>query len=328
MAARSTSSRSSRTAAPTPVAGDPPVHLVTGTDLFIRREVLAALTRKILGDDPPDGLALAEFDGEEAELAAVLDEVRTPGLLAPRRLVRVDNSDEFLTKYRQKVEEYLEHPTEGGVLVLICDRKQTSSRLYKLLKPIDGVHECETPKPQALPGWVVERARTAYDRGIDAQAARLLVDQAGDTLDRLDSELAKLAVFVGDRSTITTADVEEAVGAHREKAVFGVMDAINERNPARALQLWDQVLAGSKTAEFGAVGGLAFVVRQLIDAKRFALTGGRHGAVSKWQRSTRFSLIQLEEMLALLVKMDSAAKSSGGETRLGVEKFIVTYATR
>lgn len=328
MAARSSSSRSSRAAAPRLVAGDPPVHLVIGPDLFLRREALASLTRKILGDDPPDGLALAEFDGEEAELAAVLDEVRTPGLLAPRRIVRVDNADEFLTKYRHKIEEYLDNPTEGSVLVLICDRKQTSSRLYKTLLPVGGVHEFETPKPVALPGWIAERARSAHDRRIDTDASRLLAELAGDTLDRLDSELAKLAVFVGDRQTITAADVEEAVGAHREKAVFAVMDAVNDRNPRRALQLWDQVLAGSKTAEFSAVGGLAYVVRQWIDARRFAQTGGRHGAQPQWQRPSRFSLSQLEEMLTQLVKIDVAQKSSAGEVSLGVEKFIVTYATR
>src|SRR5205807_3849394 len=113
-----------------------------------------------------------------------------------------------------------------------------------------------------------------YARRIDPAAARLLADLVGNGLDRLDGELAKLATYVGGRGTIEPKDVEDAVGSTRMELIFKVTDAMTRRDPRGALELWDRVLANDRAAPYRAIGGLAWGLRRLVQAKRVASRGG------------------------------------------------------
>ena len=64
-----------------------PIYVVYGPESFLRDQAIARIRELTVGADP-DPLACSEFDGD-AELAEVLDELRTLPMLAPYRLVVV-----------------------------------------------------------------------------------------------------------------------------------------------------------------------------------------------------------------------------------------------
>jgi DNA polymerase-3 subunit delta len=310
------------------------VYIILGPEEFLRREAIRSMSaawRRKEGDAGVD-----EFTGDECDAATVLDDLRTPGLLAARRLVVVRGADGWISSHRAAIERYVESPSDSGVLVMDVRTCPANTRLYKAVAKLGGIRSCESPAPATLPSWAVNRATSEYARTIDMQAARLLVELAGDDLGRIDAELSKLAAYVGARTSITETDIDEAVGSNRMHVVFGVTAAIARRDAGTALTLWGKVIAGDKDAPFKAVGGLAWSVRQLLDAKRLMHRGG---SVDDARRRGRFyisadqleaqlrrlSLKRLETMLTGLLDIDVASKSGGAAVTRAVERFIVHH---
>ena len=68
-----------------------PVHVVYGPEAFLKQEAVRALIAAVLGEQT-DTLGPSRFEGDRAELADVLDEVRTLSLLGEMRVVVVEEA--------------------------------------------------------------------------------------------------------------------------------------------------------------------------------------------------------------------------------------------
>src|SRR5271170_3783003 len=94
-----------------------PLYVLTGEEHFLKRQVIEALRKIVLGPED-DSFGLAGFNGDKATFAAVHNELSTLPFLAPRRLVVVNNADPFVQQERSKLEKYVGAPASTGVLVL------------------------------------------------------------------------------------------------------------------------------------------------------------------------------------------------------------------
>lgn len=345
----------------TPVRDDSPVYVVCGAEAFLRREALRQLLRRLeaadsatefdassiqarskeddTDDNDADVAEEADESGPPAMVTDIFDAVRTADLFASRNVVLVRSADGFISKARAMLEIYLESPAAGSVLILESKSFPSNTKLYKRVTGLGGTIACNALFPKQVPDWATQRAAQVHDKKLDADAAEALQELVGTDLGSIDSELSKLASYVGDRPRIGRADVEELVGSSRVELVFGVTDAIGRGDARAALERWDRVLANDRDAPYRAVGGLAFGVRRLAEAERFVALGG-----DAWAATTRFGLRmepaaltrqlqrltrgRLENMLRRLRQIDAASKSGGGDVQQGVEKFIVEFAAR
>jgi len=224
-----------------------PISVLSGKSAFLRREALDRVTRRELGDGDP-AVNLRRFEGVDTSAAEVLDEVRTYTLMGGRRVVIVDGADKFITSHRDRLEKYAGSPADCGCLILICDAFDARTRFSKAVKKVGEIVDCKPANGRALATWLMNRCKGAYAKRLDHRAATCLQEHAGASQEGLDSELAKLAVYVGDRAEITSQDVELLVGRYREQTVFAVMDAVAEGDAARALREWHQVLSTDRAA--------------------------------------------------------------------------------
>ncbi|QDV91968.1 DNA polymerase III subunit delta [Phycisphaerae bacterium RAS2] len=329
---------------PAPLAADAskgplPVYVIFGADSFLRLEALQRILREVLGDEP-DAMALAEYEGPSTTITTVLDELRTPSLLAPRRVVLVRDADDLLKSdpeakitNRELMEKYLGAPTPTGILILVCRSWAKTTRLYKLVDKIGRNFACDPPKPQEIPTWLVARARSTYGVSLDSAASRRLAELVGSRLGILDMELAKLATFVAPRTAIAQSDVEQMVGATREEVIFRITDAVTRGDAPAALAIWDQVLATDRSAPYRAVGGLAYAFRRLAEAKNLveqgvpAMEAARRlriwGDYGLERQLARFPLAQWYDHLLKLLKIDLDAKTGLGDVQTNVEKLVI-----
>src|SRR4051794_40297612 len=176
--------------------------VLAGDELFSRAEQLVAIQQSIFGKEDP-GMGLVRMDatslGADA-MAAILDEVRTPSMFAPKKLVIVDPADPVFKKVegedekrlgnRELLENYLEAPVDSATLVLVVNSWLKTTRLHKALDKVGGIRWCESIKAHAAPAWIVRRAAEAYGKTIDAATAGRLADLIGPDQQRLDNELA------------------------------------------------------------------------------------------------------------------------------------------
>ena len=340
--------------------GPKPLYAIFGTDSFLKSQALRRVLTEVLGPDP-DPMAIVELEGGSARLADVLDELRTPSLLTPIRVVILRDADVFITG-RQKaadkdelddadddaesaapsgcrkgVEKYFESESPSGVLVLLLRSWPSNTRLYKIADSIGENISCGAPKSGAA-AWAVDWASawssTVHGCELSRPTAARLVELAGVDCGRLDSELSKLAAYVHPRKQITLADVDALVGSRREETVFALGDALGRRDAAAALELWQQVIATDRAAPYRALGGLAWGFRRCVQGRRLLDEGvppgvaanrsGFYGNPDLLRRQVgSLSARQWEDLLRRLLKVDLATKSGLGATELAVEKLIV-----
>jgi DNA polymerase-3 subunit delta len=247
----------------------------------------------------------------------------------------VDDADPFIVANRQALERYCQAPSESGCLMLACSALAKNTRLCKHIEERGRVVRCEAPKGRAVAGWIVERARSVYGKQVSPAVARRLNEHLGDALGSLDSELAKLTAFVGQRGEIAPADVDALTGHHREEKVFAVTDAISTGETAAALRNWEQVLATDRAAPGRAIAGMAWAVRRLLEARRDWDAGTDLRELAKRmytdpgllkRRLERTTAHQLEAQQRDLLAADLAVKTGASTVGLAIEKFIVTHS--
>ncbi len=223
-----------------------PVYALYGDDVFLRREVLAAIARAVLPGAEPEERGGRTYAGDHATLADVLDELRTLPFFAKRRLVIVEGADPFVTAHRRELEAYVEHPSESGVLVLSVKVWPATTKLAKLVYRSGLAIECKGPHERELRPWLVHLARSRFEAVLNDDAARLLIELAGPEVGVLVSELEKLSIYVGDRREIHRNDVTRMVGAGRIETIWKVLEAATTGRGALALENFDGLITSGE----------------------------------------------------------------------------------
>lgn len=182
------------------------------------------------------------FDGTRAEVAAVLDECRSFGLMSGHKLVVVDTAEEFVREdTRPMLQRYADAPAEGATLLLRAARK-ISGNLVKTIAAAGGYIACDPPDEDLARRWAIKRARQHHRATLGDDTARALIDRLGPDLGRIDSELAKLAVAAGPGGTITTEHLAELGAGSRAFDPWAVQGGMATGDPERALTRVREVL--------------------------------------------------------------------------------------
>ena len=246
-----------------------PVYVLHGSDAFLRDAHRQSLVARIIGKSEPQ-TAVTHFDAT-AELAEVLDELRTLPFLAPRRAVIVSDADAFVSAHRPKLEKYLESPSSASSLILMVTSWPSSARLYKLVKRIGEVMECSAPDAGKLVRWI-RNVAGKLGKQIAPDAAELLIEWRGADLAALSSEMDKLSLYVGGRDRISADDVSRLVVATAGPEAFALTNAVTRGDTPAALK----ALAGSLTRrgeEFKMLGMIAWHLRKALHVAQAVETG-------------------------------------------------------
>jgi DNA polymerase-3 subunit delta len=246
-----------------------PVYVLHGDERFLKRRVLDALRTLALGAD--DAFGPSVFAGDKVAYSAVAGELATLPFLSPRRLVVVENADTFVTRERPKLEKYVAAPPATGVLVLDVQTWPANTRLAKLV-PDEATVVCKPPAESRLPEWCVQWCAARHGKQLTAAAARLLVELVGAEMGRLDQELEKLAVYVGDAKRVGEEDVDTLVGASRAETTWKVFDLIGDGKAGEALALVDRLFEQGEDP-FRLLGAFSMQLRRLAQAARLTAQG-------------------------------------------------------
>ena len=308
-----------------------PVIGIIWKDAVLRDDAIANVLSRVR--DTRGEVEVVRVDGgknpeDSNEAATILDELRTPSLFGASRVVKVVDADPWISENRKLLERYCEAPEADAVLLLVCGSLPANQRIYKLIDKLGGIIKCPELKGADLIRWIPLRAKEQYGKKLSAAGARALRERVGNEPAMLDAELSKLATYVGDVEQISEAAIEAVSVPLKEQTVFAVTDAMAEGNVSRALEAWDETLAGGVGAAERALGGLAWTIRRMLSA--FGGGSGRssgwvdRGMVERAQRVGREALLRQQKDLAAL---DLAVKTGLTSPQQGVELFIVKHTS-
>jgi DNA polymerase III delta subunit len=331
------------------------VVVLAGEELFLRNHQLDEIEKSLFdGEDP--GMGLVRLDptalGPDA-MANVLDEARTGSMFAPKKLVIVDPADPLLKKSeqaseptpkgarepmtnREMLENYVAAPAESATLLLVFSSWPKNTRLHKMLDKVGGVRWCECIKEHQAAPWIVRRAKEGYGKAIDPPAAARLAELIGPDLQRLDNELAKLSLYDPEAPAITQKTVDALVGFQHEQQIWDMINALAERDAPTALKKIDELWALDPKIEYTATGAVFSWLNQVIKARELVDRRMPDAVIGKelklWPPDRAQKVLSLARTWGLqgaarwseqMLEMDVANKTSLGEARRNLEKFVV-----
>jgi DNA polymerase III delta subunit len=309
-----------------------PIYALVGSDSFLQLQHLSEILARA-----GKGAQRIDVDGERAELAEVLDEVRCFAMFGGGKVVVVQNADAFITRYREQLEDYVASPSDSATLVLRAASLPANQRIYKAIDKNGKIEKCDPPKDVAR--WIIDRAKAAHQLTVQPDAARLLADYVGDDLARQDNELAKLALSVED-GKVRPQDVAEGVAFQREQQLSEMVNAVAAGKPAEAIRRWRRLLQMDSSTEFRAVTWLAIWLTNVRKALAMKKSGMNNFAITSalriWPREMQQPFMETATLLGergvakaidLLAEIDKQSKSGVGEAAENVERFLLSLGT-
>jgi DNA polymerase III subunit delta len=245
------------------------VVVLYGTDRFLKQECL----KRIPGCEGEDAeFSLTRVSGADVDWRSVGTELATVSMFSDQRIVLIEDADEFVTLHRKTLEKYVDRPARGSLLIMDVRSWPANTLLAKAVAKTGLPLECNELKGAALVQWLQKTAMDQYQKTLDRDSARLVIQLAGTSLGLLCQEVAKLASLAGDAERITQEDVTRVVGGWRLETTWAMLNAVRDARMAFALESLEKLLrAGDAPQKI--LGGTVFIFRKLAEATELARTG-------------------------------------------------------
>ncbi len=321
---------------------DTRIAALVGKELFLQTEYTNQL--KDILEKAHGEVAVFRFDGATAQLADVLDECRTFGLMAQYKLVIVDQADQIVKDdNRPLMERYAQSPCDSATLVLRCE-KWHAGKLDDMILQHGAIKLCEAQSPAMAAAWAVKRCEKRHNATIEKAAAEALVSRTGSELARLDMELAKLAAAVttapGKPAHITMQTVADMVGLTREEEAWVIQDTLLSGNAAASIGHVRMILDNSrKDANVPLSWACLDLARKLHAAAQGTKQGmnpwALGGKLKLWPESRKEGILnaakrtdpaKLAGLLRDAVTMDYKQKSGGGDPDRLMELLALRFS--
>jgi DNA polymerase-3 subunit delta len=313
-------------------AGKPdPLYLIVGDDESEMSHLAADLSGIVEDELRAFNLERLYATDKSSTAVSIVEAARQLPMMAARRVVVVLRAEKLLKPRRKgKAEEapdaedvgpapdvdaleaYVKNPEPLTVLILLATDVDRTRRLYKALQKQATIVECwglkggkdarvDLRQVARQAEQLVRQSVTDAGQQIDPAASRLVAERAGTDIARLRGDVERLLLYAAGKPRITVADAREVVSGESAQDDWAVTNAISRGDTAEALRQLGLSL-DSGAVPFMILGQLAWFVREklpLVDARR------------------------VRPAVESLFRTDLDLKSSGGDTRVLLERLVV-----
>ncbi len=306
-----------------------PVYLLVGAEQFLRHRA-----RNLIHDAVVDehGGTVSIFNADDP-LEEVLKELQGDSLFAARRMIELMEADTFLRQHADALVRYLERPSASGVLVIDATKVDGRTRLPGTVRSMGMLIDCPRINEDRLPGWAKSEVAKRGRRISDA-AVSLLVDEVGNNLFALSTEIDKLITYLGERDRIEPTDVGRLTGHTRSWIIWALTDALGRRDVKAALRILEDLLREGSRPE-ALIGMLNWQITRLWRGRCLLDKGGTRRDVAAELRAGgkflgalieqigRFTQDHLARISRMLLEVDIALKSTMASEKAVLERFLV-----
>jgi DNA polymerase-3 subunit delta len=296
--ARASAAASNSAASASSSAAAPPLYLVQGEDDFAvkqrARQIFQQWSQELGGMDHETIDAQVNNSGEALRAIGRLREsLQTLPFFGSGKAIWLQNcnflgddrtaSSQAVTEALVELAQELKGFAWQNVRLIISAGKVDKRKTF--YKTIEKIGKVESFEAWSLDDkdWAAQ-AELAASKGIRARRKTIaddaladLVQNVGPHSQQLASEVEKLCLYVGERESITVADVATVVTRNKQARSFALAEALGDRNLPRALrcldeELWEMQFDKKKTS-IGLLYGLISKVRGMLLLKEMIREG-------------------------------------------------------
>ena len=221
--------------------------VVYGEEDYYRQQIVTALPEALFqGVDSADR-AITSFDKDTDlnELASIINTYpffsgQSLVVLKDEKLLAAKAESEARKQQLDKLADILSDIPDYCTVLMSASKLDKRTKLFKALKKTALMCECASIKLNNLSQWLDGQA-AAYGARWSFDAVGKIIEylQPVDKipLKLLQQEIAKLAVYAGERREWTAEDVESIFSALPEASSFAIINALGKRNLPEVLVL-------------------------------------------------------------------------------------------
>lgn len=276
--------------------------LLLGDEPYLRDACRAALIDHYV-PEAARAWAVSRYSAERGDTQAAVDQAQTLPMLSPHQVVFLEEAESMEAMSESKREEavsvleaYLSDPAKFTTFVLEASALDQRMKLAKMLLEKTVVVQVGLgDEPEARLSSAVALARSmARDEGVEFEkgAAEDLAECVAADLQRLKTEVTKLATYAASTKMIRRADIAALVVSEKAATVWELADLLASRQSRRALEFLDRLLRDGEEP-LPMLGAMAWMYRKLIEASE--LRGINNG----WQAARALGMRPEQAQLAL-----------------------------
>ncbi|QFF99497.1 DNA polymerase III subunit delta [Psychrobacillus glaciei] len=225
------------------------VYLLVGTEAYFIEETLKRLKRQLseIGE-----LEVINFDLEEKNVEEVIYESDTLPFFSDKKLVIARNA--FFLKATEKgkekvihdtsiLEQWLQNPSPTAVTVFIAPYEKLDERkkITKAMKQYADIIEVSSLQEHDLRSWILHEVSN-LGKVISDEALSFLIEVGGSNLVHLQTELLKIATYLGELAEIDIETVRMLLVRTLEQDVFTLGNAYLTGNKSEAIEIYHDLL--------------------------------------------------------------------------------------
>ena len=310
------------------------IYLLYGEERYLKNQYTTRLRKALCQDG--DEMNTHFYQGKDFSLGQVIDLAETLPFLAERRVMFFKDTGLFKAG-GEKLAEYLANPNDTTFFVFTESEVDKRSKLYKAVQSKGYVAEFTVQDENTLKRWIAG-ILVKEGKMISENTAQLLLSKTGTDMENIQMELEKLICYCLDRDVVTAEDVEAVCTTRITNHIFDMVNAIAEKQPQKALQLYYDLLALKEppmrilyliTRQFNLLMQVKELSEEGYSAKTISERLKMAGFIVRncLRQAEYFSLKTLKEALQDCVRMEEAVKTGRMNDVMSVELLLVKYSS-
>ena len=215
-----------------------PVYIIHGEEIFIRER--AILRFKQIINNLKGSMERTSFDSR-TDITDWVNSLNDVPMFNPIRLVVAGEFSELKSDQVSPLVEYLKNPSPDVILLLLSYK--IDKRKTKLLSILDHGLVCEAKHPKIdelamwIKGFAGERGKT-----IEPQAVEFLKARYESNLARIEKEIEKTSLYLGDRTVIKRENIEFTATGVSSCSIFDLSPVLASKNKKMLLERVQKLL--------------------------------------------------------------------------------------
>lgn len=320
-------------------------YIFSGEEDYLKRYYLASLREKAIADDSFSTFNHAVYDGGEIDFSAIADDVMSPPMFEPFKLIEWKYPD--FEKMKESEFSELErivdmvNDTDYAILAfLVSDgdidlgSPKKESKFVKRFGSKINILNFEKSTDAQLLSWL-KKHFDAEGIEISADTLRALIFRAGHSMTVLANEVTKLCMLAKARSLskITEKEVTEAASSTPECDTFAFSNAILDKNKRGAFASLDEmksrrvdpiIILGMMAKTYTDIASVSMMLKDGIGQADIQTATKMNPYKLKLYISAakKYSAEHIRGILAELTRVDTGAKYGGVTGYTAIELFI------
>jgi len=300
-----------------------PIYLFYGEEDFLVDQLVSLLIDRAV-DRSVSGFNLDILHGDDADANDIVSIASAFPMMADRRVVVVREFDRLANK--DILIPYVTNPLPSTLLVLLAEKIDSRTKIFELLTKAAIKVECKRLYEDRIPAWTQNRI-TQFGKKSAIEACQLIHVHVGNSLREIQNEIDKLLIYIGDKTEITSEDVDAIIGLSKRYNIFELQKSIGRKEIAPAQEILERMLGAGEYA-VGIVVMLTKYFQKLWLLQEISKKGTSNFQIANsiginqyflneyLEASKKYSSAHIEKNITILLETDEALKSSGGDGKL------------